>query len=105
MSDVKTPARERDEARRVLREALLVRLDAVLDLTALRARGRANVRPMIAFRKYRGTHQVVAGYTWSRPYAHFMTGRVIDTVLGWGPSANAAVEDAIARTNIAKAKS
>jgi hypothetical protein len=60
---------------------------------------RSGVKPDWKWRKYRGKAQWVVGYWWTKPYSHFLKGRVHETVLGWGPTFEAAVDRAKRRTD------
>lgn len=53
---------------------------------------KANRRPYLEQRMWRGRWQFCAGYSWNRPAAHPITGRTYDTILGAGATAEEAVE-------------
>lgn len=78
--------------------ALCARILATLDRDSLRARGRCVVGAFVKVGTFRGERRVLAGYQWSRPQSHFMSGRVYECTLGRGFTA----ETAVARVERAK---
>jgi hypothetical protein len=59
---------------------------------------RLDIRPEWGRRKYRGKDQIVVGYSWCKGYGR--TARVYDTVLGWGPTLDAAFDRAEQRAAV-----
>lgn len=49
-----------------------------------------------AVRQYRGKEQFVVGYEWCRPGSSPITGRVYETILGYGDSFHVAYDRALA---------